>query len=202
MDKKELKTIEYYDKNAQEWVSSRKEGKPSFWLNDIGTFYQLLPCGSILEVGVGGAKEAMLLIEKGYDYIGVDASEGMLAIAHKTLPAAKFVHATVYDLPFDNNVFDGFWTAATLLHIPKRRIDEALKSIHRVVKTGGIGFISLKKGEVEALDDKPTDRWFSYYEEDEFKQILLKNGFEIIKGNAKYQESAACWWLTFFVRSR
>lgn len=90
-------------------------------------------------------------------------------------------------MDYPESSFDGFWTSATLLHIPKSRIDEALRSIHRVVRPERVGFISIKKGEGEKIEvDEPQmtgerKRLFSYYSREEFREALKRNGYKVVE---------------------
>ena len=165
----------------------------------MARFKELLPRGKVLEIGSGAGKDASALISLGYDYTGTDASEGLLNIAQKRNPMAKFYKMAVHDLSFPDQEFDGFWTAATLLHIPKAGVGEALKSIGRVVKSGGIGFISMKAGAGER-EDASTGRWFAYYSQDGFHKILEENGYSVIQEDTRKGEKD--WWLVYFVKKQ
>ena len=69
--------------------------------------------------------------------------------------------------------FDGVWAAASLLHLPKARIHQALQEIRRVLKPDGGFFITVKKGEGEALvDNHVGKRFFAYYQPQELTQLL------------------------------
>ncbi len=73
----------------------------------------------------------------GYDYVGTDASEGLIKIAQSRNPTANFKHMSVHNLDFPQNEFDGFLAAAVLLHTPKDRIKAALDRIRAVIKSNG-----------------------------------------------------------------
>ncbi len=103
-------------------------------------------------------------------------------------------------MDFPKATFDGFWTAATLLHVPKNRIKDAFRNLKRVTKNGGIGFISLIEGEGESIE-KQTGRFFSYYTENELTQILKNEGIQIIEAGKKRQDFTNTTWLMFFVRN-
>ncbi len=145
-------TIENYDKFATTWAGERNT--KNFWAQELQRFHELLPKGTILEIGSGHGRDAADLLELGYDYVGTDLSEGLLNIIRNRFPDQKFYQQSVYKLDFPQGPkFDGFWAAAILLHIPKSRMDEALQSIRRVVNSGAIGFISLKDGQGEGVQD-------------------------------------------------
>ncbi len=192
------RTVRYYDGQAEDWAG--KHGgyeNESYWKTEMEKFHQLMPHGRIIEIGSGAGKDACALIKMGYDYTGTDASSGLLSVAQRRNPEATFVNAAVHDLQFPENSFDGFWTAATLLHLPKTDVDSALQLINKIVKHNGIGFISMKQGSGEK-EDVETGRWFSYYQLDEFGEKLTQNGFEIVENNTRKGEKDI--WLVYFVR--
>ncbi len=197
----EQETLDAYEQNAKAWASSRND--PEYWQKEKTLFKEYLPEGKILEVGAGGGRDAKDLISSGYSYIGTDISEELLKEARINVPEAHFEIQSVYELDFKEETFDGVWACAVLLHMPKARIDEALMSIRRVMKTGGIMCITLKKGADERFvigDHKGIDykRFFSFYEEDEFTSILERNKFEVLKSYVTDHSNKK--WLVFFVK--
>ena len=196
------KTINYYDKNAYAWaVAHHGFEEESFWKDWMDKFHKLLPSGKVLEIGSGSGKDALNLIKLGYDYVGTDASKGFLKLIKERLPNTTFINVRAQDLTkkFKSNQFDGFWSAATLLHVPKDQIEKTLAGIHKIVKVGGIGFVSMRQGEGEKEDE--TGRLFSNYTLDKFAQLLNKNGFEILEKKAQ-PASTEKVWLIYLVRSR
>lgn len=185
----ELKTIQFYDNKASEWASSHSGGQ--FWKSEMKKFHKLLPAGKVLEIGSGGGRDAKELIALGYEYTGTDISNGLIKEAIKHNPNATFLKQSVYELNFPKDTFDGFWTSAVLLHIPKSRIDKALTKIHKVVKPEGIGFISIKQGVGEKADE--NERFFAYYSEEEFKKKLKDNNFEIIDSSIRPMSEKTIW---------
>src|ERR1035441_4519688 len=137
---KELVTKNAYDVSALPWSLAHND--PKFWEDEMPRFHELLPEGSILEIGAGGARDAKKLVALGYQYTGTDVSPGMLAVARAELPGHKFIEQSVYSLDLPEAPFDGFWASAVLLHIPKSRIDEALQRVKSVMRDNAIGFIS------------------------------------------------------------
>lgn len=197
----EQQTIDAYDQNAAAWADSRNT--KGMWLQEKEKFLHYLPTGKILEVGAGGGRDAKELIQMGYEYIGTDISKGLLAEARKNNPDVTFLQQSVYELNFVKNTFDGFWACAILLHMPKNRIDEALQSIFAVIKPGAIGFISLKKGDGEKFVEGDHvglqyKRFFSFYQEEEFANILKRNNFEILESYETDHSNKK--WLVFFVK--
>lgn len=193
----EEQTKQSYNNSAHKW--SEAHLNKGYWQKQIAKFHQLLPKGEIIEIGCGGGRDARELVEMGYKYTGTDISAGLLKEARKNVPGQKFYEQSVYELSFPKK-FDGFWACAVLLHIPKSRISEALRSIKSVIKPGAIGFISIKNGDEEGLyGEKPAQRFFAFWKKDEFSKVLAKNGFEVVD-YIHDPRSPTDDWLCFFVK--
>jgi SAM-dependent methyltransferase len=199
----EEKTLKTYNNNAIRWAQDHSTA--GFWSSEMKYFKKLLPHGKILEVGSGGGRDAKELIKMGYDYVGTDISSGLIKVAKKENPGVCFINQSVYDLSFPARTeFDGFWASASLLHIPKAKIVLALGRIRTFIKNYGIGFISLKEGSGEILEEKTEhgfkeEKFFSYYNTKEFSLILSKNGF-IVLDTTRRKMNEKLTWLCFFVK--
>lgn len=199
----QVKTISTYDRNAAAWVSSHAVDNELTWA--FGRLKMLLPKGSLIEIGCGGTRDAAALIGLGYDYLGTDASKGMIAVAKRELPFAHFKQVNLFELPDAfKQMFDGFWARAVLLHVPKNQIDQALQSISAVLREGAIGLISMKDGDKEEFEVRTKhglleERFFAYWRQDEFTRALARNGFSVLE--YRYQPSdERTQWHVFFVQ--
>jgi len=179
-------TVRTYDNNAAVWAKQHNfDLSNNFFANALNEFYGLVADGaSVLEIGCGGGRDAIELA-KHYNYTGTDASEGMVGVARINVPNGTFVKCNVYNLSELNRKFDAFWAAAVLLHIPKSRIDEAIRSIKSVTIKGAIGMIAIKVGdkeefEVRDIDGVHEERLFTYWTNEDFTEVLKRNGLAII----------------------
>lgn len=202
----ELKTLESYRKIAL--ARNKTHASPDFWRPEFEKFRSLLPHGKIADIGCGGGRDAVLFTEAGYDYVGVDISEEMLSAARELVPTANFIRGSVYELNFPSKSLDGFWAAASVLHIPKNKATLALQEIRRVTRLGGIGFFSMKEGEGERMVGNSSggdERLFSFYSENEFTKILEENGFRVLEHSRDMREyrppGNTTVWLLFFVEA-
>lgn len=109
-------TIATYNKQAESWSSNHASA--GFWGEEMARLKELLPSGRILEIGASGSRDANELIEAGYTYLGTDISASLLDQARKNNSGVRFEEVSVYDLDYDE-LFDGFWCSAVLLHIPR-----------------------------------------------------------------------------------
>lgn len=191
-----------YDKYGKAWAAANVMG--DFWRPYIHKFHRILPEGNILEIGCGSGRDAQDLIKLGYGYTGTDITDSFIDFCRQRLPGQKFIRQSVYDLYFPGHKFDGFWACASLIHVPKARMGEALQSIKSVVKLGGVGFISLKDGDNEyvrrdKIADLDMERFFAYWKKNEFALELERNGFKIV--NYEFNDSQETKWHCFFVKT-
>lgn len=195
-------TKKTYDNQATTWVNN--VGASGFWLPQLERFCHLLPAGRILEIGAGGGRDAETFVKKGYEYVGTDISGGILEIARKKLPGQTFYTQNVTELSIPGGKFDGFWACDVLLHIPKSKIDEALQKIKGHLKPKAIGFISLKDGTAQgvqndAIGGENFQRFFSYWGRDEFIDVLWTNGFSLVEYSDVWLQETH--WHMFFVKA-
>jgi len=198
----EAETIATYDRTAASWATEHEIVND--WLGTAAEFKQLLPSGRVLEVGCGGGRDAAELLRLGYDYLGTDASAKMVQVVQERLPSAHFEQMSVYDVAKLEQQFDGLWACAVLLHIPKRRIDEAIRPLNRVLRLGAIGMISMKDGNAEEFEVRDKggtheERLFVYWSKADFTNVIERNGFRLV--NYTYRPSdARTNWHAFFVQ--
>lgn len=57
-----------------------------------------IPIRSIVDVGCGAGALTAILVEAGFEVLGIDSSSELLAIARTNAPAARFVNASIYDI--------------------------------------------------------------------------------------------------------
>ncbi|MDQ5981341.1 MAG: hypothetical protein QG570_88 [Patescibacteria group bacterium] len=198
----EQTTVDTYNAIAAEWASAHSD--VNFWGNELAIFRNhFFNNGSVLEACVGGGRDIKYLDEFTRQYTGIDVSDGLLLVAQSNNPDADLVQVQdLRQLPFSDDTFDGFWSSATLLHVPKDRIQEVLESLHRVTKKDGIGFISIKEGiggYMEEVGTAGLRRLFEYYSYEEFAKILNACGYEIV-GSTYRPLSDRTTFISYFVR--
>ena len=129
-----LDTIDYYNKNASEYYNQTIE----LGMEDIiEEFIKLIPAdGAILDLGCGSGRDSMYFIEEGFDVTAVDGSEALCELAK--IEIGQEVHNIRFeDLEFDN-VFDGVWACASLLHVKKKDIHDIINKVSRSLVKDGV----------------------------------------------------------------
>lgn len=195
-------TLNTYNKIASAWSFTRRD---DFWQDQYGKFQKYLPSGKIIDLGCGSGRDSLWFLGNGYYYVGVDISKAMIKLASAKNPKALFLNQSFYDLNFPPQSFDGFWSACSLLHIPKTKIKLILQKIKALLKPGGVGFIAIKAGVGEKMvewQQSGQKRHFVYYLQDEFAEILRGAGFKILEMSKRppKDKNQQDTFLTFYVK--
>lgn len=203
MKPEEIKSnlVQVYDKLADYWGSD-------FSLHDWGVkelqefTVRVKESGGtkVLDLGCGSGIQSKLLSEHGLDVVGVDLSPRMVEVARKQVPAGNFVKGDILNLPFDDATFDGVYSRASLLHIPKDLLPQALGEINRVLKGEGFFYLAIKEGEGEGeVEDKRHGvrvmRFFSLFKKEEIKELVTAAGFYVTSISTHKREGGSTVWI-------
>ena len=91
----------------------------------------------MLDVGCGSARYVDWFLERGFDYTGIDVSEGLVQVAQNRNSGVVFRQMSYHKLDFDDETFDMLWVCCSLEFCPKEHIDTVLRELHRVLRVGG-----------------------------------------------------------------
>ncbi len=206
MDVKKV-TIQNYNKIASQYNTTNHD---HFWINEFEFFRENLKGTNVIDLGCGAGRDAEVFIRNNFDYIGIDLSEGMLKVAKKRNPEGKFLQMDFNNLKFGDKSFDGFWAAASFLHVPRKEMLDVLLEAKRTLKDNGLGFVSIKRKlnfeEGIITQNKyvgKIERFFSFYSKNEFTGYLRKAGFKIINFMTEIEnDERKTEWLCFFVKKQ
>lgn len=174
------KTILAYDNYAEKY----DEETIDFWERFPRTFFDKfisLSSGKILDIGSGPGRDGKILQSNGLEVICVDASQSMVELSAKR--GLKSIVADFAELPFEDNHFDGVWAYTSLLHVPKKQMNQSIIELKRVLKPNGIFGLGMIEGDTEEyrVTSKVIEpRWFSFYNRNELETLLKENGFDIL----------------------
>jgi ubiquinone/menaquinone biosynthesis C-methylase UbiE len=177
-------TINWYDANAEKYAAD-SDGI-TFESTARQFLEKLNPNPKVLEAGCGSGRDAITLSELGAEVTGVDASEGLIAVAKKKSLDIEFLVGNFLDLPFLDETFDGVWSHASLVHLDTiSDVKSALSEFYRVLKIEGYLYVLVKKQNGEEKTAVVSDslsnhnRFFRYYTEEELQTLLEEVGFTI-----------------------
>ncbi|MDF2906478.1 MAG: Methyltransferase type 11 [Herbinix sp.] len=191
-----MDSIEYYDKNAVEYFERTVDINMQNWWD---LFTEKLPEGaSVLDLGCGSGRDSEYFISCGYDVTAMDASEEMCDLASIHI-GQDVLHLSFAEMDF-NQVFDGIWACASLLHVPSDEIDTILTKVINSIKINGILFLSFHYGEYEGERD---GRYFTDYRTKALKELISRyENLEIIEIDKcdDFVEKSDTEWIYALVR--
>ena len=139
-------TKQYYINNSKEYVTSTLSVNMQ---EHYDRFVPRLNEGAkILDVGFGSGRDMLYFASQGYDVKGIDIVEDFVSLGKENGLSVSL--CDFHNIPYVNE-FDGVWACASLLH--SNDLTLALKNIHKVLKTGGCAYISMKYGEGTQIDN-------------------------------------------------
>lgn len=184
-----------WDGIAEQWHHFRQ--KPfSDIVVEIENMTKNFRDGKILEIGCGNCRNLLDFAKADFDCYGIDFSSEMLKYAkeyckkHKI--KVKLKKARAEKLPFKKEYFDYILCIATLHHLNKKEQEKSVKEMNRVLKHGGLAFITVwnkfplslfvkEKYENWTRKGKPHHRYYYLFTVWELKKLIRKYGFKIIK---------------------
>jgi ubiquinone/menaquinone biosynthesis C-methylase UbiE len=131
----------------------------------------------------------------------------MLAIARTRVQSGEFQVGDFYHLDFPDGAFDGFWAAASFLHVPKKDINIVVQEAKRILKSGGVGFVSFKQktimdeGYIKERKAGGIERYFAFYTKEEIKTILKQNGFQVLQVGNQVEKDGTVWLCCFIKKT-
>ncbi len=159
------KTIDYYDQNADKFVSRTL----SVEFTEVqDKFLSYIPNGGvILDFGCGSGRDAKYFLSKGYSVVAIDGSEKLCKIATE-ITGISVRNMLFTDLD-ENEKYDGIWACASILHLTKEDLLNVLKKMSFALKNKGYIYSSFKHGDYEGYRG---ERFFSDFTRESFNRLL------------------------------
>ncbi len=188
MDKK-TQTINTYNTSAASLA--KKFDELGARVNDITEAFDLVKKDNpnVLEIGCGNGRDAGDIIKRTNNYLGIDISEKLIELAGEKVPQAKFevVDIEEYALPKDLDIIFAF---ASLIHVPKDRLQKILDEAFENLTDGGVIRLSMKHAdsytEVTKQDEFGTRTYYHYSQKDieelAHKFTIIKNVLNDLRG--------------------
>lgn len=175
MTKKPNKTLHYYNETAQAFVRGTIDA-------DLSALHQRflarLPIQAhILDLGCGSGRDAKAFLDAGYQVTALDGSEACCQLAEAYI-GQPVLCQTFDELDFEN-VFDGVWACASLLHLPYAELTSVFERIARALRPGGYLYASFKYGDFEG---ERNGRYFTDLTEERLAAVIEPVvGLEIVE---------------------
>ena len=191
-----MDTIRYYDKNASEYYNLTLNMSME---EIIEEFIKLIPADSaVLDLGCGSGRDSLYFLEEGFDVTAIDGSKQMCELAEIEIGQDVVHHMMFDELEFED-VFDGVWACASLLHVKKTEINGIIDKISKSLVKDGVLYMSFKQGDFEGMRD---GRYYADYEVAELKNIIKAHQeLEIIDIYTRRRNKEDEYsWINVFVR--
>lgn len=174
--------VTYHSENAEKYAEDYPlEEKSEGFMQLLERFVELVGEGRVLDAGCGPGEETGFFVEHGLEAVGVDAAERMIEQARERNDGDYRV-MDLRDLGFDDNVFDGVWCNVTMQFFPPDQMETVLDELDRVLKPGGILYITFKMGEGSIVtEDYGMEVERHLVSEDEARRMLRSRNYDIIE---------------------
>lgn len=188
------RTIDFYELNAHQYAeltlgADLKELRSRF-------LEQLAPGARILDVGCGAGRDLRAFAEAGFEAEGIEPAPALAKIAREHSGChVRVAKLEQLDVHGPDAAFDGVWACASLLHLRRAELPQALRRTREVLKESGILFLSIQQGAGERL--APDGRFYCLYEKDELVMATRCAGFIVLDvwqtGDALPDRSSIRW---------
>lgn len=99
----------------------------------------------ILDAGCGHGRDTNFFSNEGLKSTGIDISDELIEFAQDN-QSGEFKQGSITDLEFENDSFDSMWCSAVLHFLNPEDKEKAIEEFSRVIKSGGLLFLSGKTG--------------------------------------------------------
>ena len=159
-------TLTYYNKNADNFIEGTLNADMSQVQNKFTSY---LKAGShILDAGCGSGRDSLAFKKAGYRVTAIDGSEALCEKASHLL--GQPVSHRIFQEIDEENIYEGIWACATLLHVPSNEIIEVFKRLSLALKEEGTFYASFKYGTFEG---ERGGRFFNDYTEEKLGKVLI-----------------------------
>ncbi len=183
----------YYDEHASEYIEKTFDVDMS---SPCDLFLKRIPKGGyVLDVGFGSGRDSLYFKNRGYRVLSIDVVPAFVDHAKDLGLETKLL--SVLDLDYQD-VFDGVFASASLLHLNSDELKVALAKIKRSLKSGGILYMSFKYGTFAGFRDS---RYYLDMTLGAMKPILEEIGLNLLKTNVEEDKLGRNnRWIEFLAR--
>ena len=136
-------TPEFWDEHWSPSPELRKEllNMPQTFVSELTKKYLKPEDGPVLEGGCGLGQHVSSLQNAGYTSIGVDLAPATVKALNEHMPELDIRQADVRNLPIADDFLAGVWSLGVIEHFWDG-FDEIIHEMHRVLKQGGLAFVT------------------------------------------------------------
>ncbi len=148
------RTIRLYDEAAAEYAADWEDDQPP--PEDLyAILREHFTTGPTADIGCGSGRDTAWLCENGYDTVGFDASDGLIAEAKRRHPGVRFEKDA---LPALETLSDGAYAnilcETVIMHLPPDEVGAAVTRMAALLAPGGTLYLSWRMTQGENQRDK------------------------------------------------
>ncbi|MGZ4533155.1 MAG: class I SAM-dependent methyltransferase [Mycobacteriaceae bacterium] len=138
-----------YDEVADTYADHFRSTEPELHveLAMIAHFASLLPRGALLDAGCGAGRMMPVLAAHGCRVEEVDLSPAMVRRSRRDHSAYPSQVASLGDLPFPDDSFDGVFSWYSTIHTTEGDLPRILNEVRRVLQPGGLFLVAFQSGQ-------------------------------------------------------
>jgi SAM-dependent methyltransferase len=179
-----------YEQGAAAWAGRRSDrSSAQARLHGFAALVrETEPGGRVLDLGCGPGFDSRDLSANGLAVVGLDVTRAMLALSTDRPDRGRgLVQGDSRFLPFSAGTFAGIWASASMLHLPKSQVGQALAEVTRVLRSGGIFYSAMKEGAEDGFDGGSPggavtgSRYFAHYGREEWTGLVESAGFRVLE---------------------
>jgi len=165
---------------------------PNSWVSRITRKYLDME-SSILEGGCDSGNHVYALQHNDFNAVGLDFASKTVGMIKKSVPELNVQLGDVRSLPFEDDLFDGYWSLGVIEHFWNGYEDIALE-MKRVLRKGGYLFLTFptmsslrqwkaKEGKYPLWKNNEEPEGFYQFalDSEKTKQYFVNLGFEVIR---------------------
>ncbi|GAB3434267.1 class I SAM-dependent methyltransferase [Actinophytocola sediminis] len=155
----------------------------------LTAFAELVPAGTVADVGCGPGQISAFLDELGVDVVGIDLSPRMIELARRTYPGLRFEVGSMLGLDLADASQGGLLAYYSIIHLPLDRRREAFAEFRRVLVPGGYLMLAFQVGEdrgrhAEAFGKPVSLDWYRQ-QPDDIAELLHDTGFVLVSSTVR-----------------
>jgi SAM-dependent methyltransferase len=162
-------TLAFYADEAPVYTASGPDGAARHLPEFLA---RLQPGARILELGCGGGRDALYMLERGFDVDATDGTPEIAAQAEQRL--GRPIRVMRFDQLDSENEYNAVVASASLLHVPREGLQDVLRRIWNALRPGGWHIASYKGGGAEGRDR--FGRYFNYLAAAELRATYAEAG--------------------------